>query len=301
MIFDWIINLFIIFFLGLGSGSVAVINPDVLVFKVKPDSAPIPWNQEATQSAAVLSLENNFFIFTHRADEVRSIASITKLMTALVFLDHNPGWESIYEIGVNDRVDGGRLNLFLGERLSIKELFYTSLIASDNGATLALVRASGLSVEEFVIKMNEKAHQLGLTKTSFDDPVGLSDQNVSTAREVALLAKTALSMPDIKEAVSQPVYEFTTLNGREKRIESTDYLLFSEDVRVLGGKTGYTEKAGYCYVGHLQDETGQAVIAVVLGASDRNDRFVFSRDLALWAFNYYDWQGLPLLRELTSK
>ncbi|MFA6194238.1 MAG: serine hydrolase [Patescibacteria group bacterium] len=251
-----------------------------------------PKAQMSAERGAVLAANDRFFLFAERADEVQPIASITKLMTALVFLDNNPGWDKAYTITEADKVEGGRLNLFLGDEVTVKDLFYTSLVASDNGATLALVHASGLSEEEFVKKMNEQAVKLGLKQTSFSDPVGLSEYNLSTAREVALLAQAAFKRSEISEATTKPDYLFMTLNGREKKIESTDYLLFDsgeKTLTVLGGKTGYTEKAGYCFVGRLKNSAGREVISVVLNSQDKNGRFKDSKSLANWVFTNYDW------------
>jgi D-alanyl-D-alanine carboxypeptidase len=167
------------------------------------------------------------------------------------------------------------------------------LIASDNGATLALVHATGLSEEEFIKKMNEQALKLGLLNTKFIDPVGLSDQNVSTAREVALLAKSALTREEIRQATESKDYKFTTINGKDKEIESTDYLLFDSgknSFQVLGGKTGYTDRAGYCFVGRFKDESGREIISVVLNSSGKNERFKESKSLVNWVFNNYNWR-----------
>lgn len=246
------------------------------------------------EKAVVLAGDDRISFFDKRADEVQPIASITKLMTALVFLENNPGWETTYMIGRDDLIEGGKLNLFRGEEIKLKDIFKTSLIASDNGATIALVHASGLSEEEFVKKMNEKTLALGLTNTNFRDSIGLSDDNVSTAREVALLAKEALVRPEIIEATESKDYQFTTLDGREKMIESTDYLLFdSEDnqFQVLGGKTGYTDKAGYCYVGRFEDLSGREIISVVLNSAGKNDRFRESKSLVKWVFDNYTWES----------
>lgn len=246
----------------------------------------------SAERGAVLAANDRFFLFTEKADEPQPIASITKLMTALVFLDNNPGWDKEYTITEADKVEGGRLNLFLGDQVTIKDLFYTSLVASDNGATLALVHASGLNEEEFVKKMNERAEKLGLKQTSFDDPIGLSEYNLSTAREVALLAQAAFRNSEISEATTKADYSFMTINGREKKIESTDYLLFDpgeKTLTVLGGKTGYTEKAGYCFVGRLKNGAGREVISVVLNSQDKNGRFKDSKSLANWVFANYDW------------
>jgi len=258
---------------------------------ITPRPAATVLNLSAEKSAALVA-NDRIFLWQANAAEAQPIASITKLMTALVFLDNNPGWENVYKITEADNVSGGRLNLFNGDRVTVRNLFYTSLVASDNGATLALVHATGLSEAEFVKKMNAKAAGLGLSRTSFIDPVGLSDQNLSTAEEVARLAQAALSHPEIKDATTKADYSFTTLDGKNEKIESTDYLLLSDGpsaLTVLGGKTGYTDKAGYCFVGRFKDKSGREIIAAVLNAGGKNDRFLAARDLAAWVFNNFKW------------
>lgn len=244
------------------------------------------------EKAAVLAARDHFFFFTSDADSPQPIASITKLMTALVFLDNNPGWDNEYEILAEDKVEGGRLNLFLGDRVSIRNLFYTSLVASDNGATAALARSTGLSEKEFVSRMNKKAQRLGLSKTRFADPAGLGEGNLSTAHDVAFLAQAALRRPEIREATVKRDYSFQTLDGREKTVESTDNLLFAEGTStplILGGKTGYTEKAGYCFVGWFRSLGGEEVISVILNSAGKNERFRESRNLAAWVFDNHTW------------
>jgi D-alanyl-D-alanine endopeptidase (penicillin-binding protein 7) len=288
MFWNLAINLILSLFLVRGDFAPAVYS-DAPLIALKPGAAAV---ELAAEKGAVLSAQDHFFLFTKRADEVQPIASITKLMTSLVFLDSNPGWEEIYEIKENDKVEGGRLNLFLGEKVKVKDLFYTSLVASDNGATIALVHSTGLSEEEFVARMNAEAKRLGLVRTKFSDPVGLGDDNVSTAREVALLAKAAFDRREIREATASREYNFTTFTGVEKKVESTDYLLFDSEknsFQVLGGKTGYTDKAGYCFVSRLKDGNRE-VIAVVLNSAGKNERFKESKNLVNWVFNNYDWK-----------
>lgn len=243
-------------------------------------------------SAAVLLLKNNSFLFEKNSDSPQSIASLTKLMTALVFLENNPGFEKEYTIKREDIVLGGKNNLFTGDTLTLENLFHTSLVASDNVATLALARSTGLSDVDFVKLMNDKALKLGLFKTRFVEPTGLSDRNISTAREVARLAKEALGHPEVKEATIKKDYVFTTKEGREKKIDSTDYLLYSEvgpEINILGGKTGYTESAGYCFVGKFSDDRQDEIISVVLNSSGKNDRFKETKSLVDWIFTNFRW------------
>lgn len=219
------------------------------------------------------------------------MASITKLMTALVFLETNPDWDSYYQITEEDRREGGKIYLFLGERVKIKDLFKTSLVASANTATVALVHSTGLTEEEFARKMNQKAEEMGFWGTSFKDVTGLSPENVSTAWEISQFALKALEKEKIKEAVTLSQYEFQTQGGREKVIKSTDDLLdfFPVDgIELVGGKTGYNEEAGYCFVGGFRNRDNY-IISVVLGAQSEKERFSLTEDLIKWSYRGFKW------------
>jgi D-alanyl-D-alanine endopeptidase (penicillin-binding protein 7) len=267
----------------------ALVNFNGDLLAVKPESQPA---QLAGGSGAVLAAQDHFFLFTKNADAVQPIASISKLMTAIVFLDNNPGWDKVYKVTAADNIPGGHLNLFLGDRVTVKDLFYTSLVASDNGATMALVHATGLSEREFVTKMNEEANKLGLLNTHFAEPTGLSDSNFSTAREVAIMAQAAFGHPEIRQATTLPEYKFQTLDGRAKDITSTDYLLSGatrDSLQVLAGKTGYTDPAGYCFVGLLKGSDGREFISVVLNSRSKNERFIASENLVNWVITSYNW------------
>jgi D-alanyl-D-alanine carboxypeptidase len=286
MFWDFFINLILLVFFGF-SNIPTTINHNAEIISL------LPAGSEAivmADKAAVLSEDGRYLLFNKNADKKQPIASITKLMTALVFTDTKPDWSATYQITGADNIEGGKLNLFTGDTLNLKDLFLTSLIASDNGATIALVHATGLSEEDFVKKMNEKASALGLNNTSFAEPIGLSENDISTAREVALLARAALENTDISEAVKKSEYRFQTLEGRDKFIESTDYLLFdsaTNEFQPLGGKTGYTERAGYCFVGRFQGPNGEDLIAAVLNSPGKNDRFKESKKIINWVFDHY--------------
>jgi D-alanyl-D-alanine endopeptidase (penicillin-binding protein 7) len=213
-------------------------------------------------------------------------------MTALVFLENNPGFDTYYSITPKDNIEGGKNNLFTGDIVKVGDIWNTSLIASDNGATMALVHATGLSEEEFVAKMNDKATRFGLFDTSFVEPTGLSERNVSTARDIARLAKEALAHEEIKKTTTTKDYSFSTQGGREKKITSTDYLLYGDsenEIDILGGKTGYTEGAGYCFVGKFSDKNKDEIISVVLNSNGKNDRFKETKSLVNWIYNNYTW------------
>lgn len=244
------------------------------------------------KSGAVIDIDSNTLLFNKDAYKEFSIASITKLMTALIFLDNNPGWDKIYEIGKEDRREGGKIYLFLGEKVKVKDLFYLSLVGSANTATIALVKSTGMTEEKFVEEMNNKLIQLGFKNTHFKDSTGLDVGNVSNAYEVALLAKAALSFKDIRKATLTKEYNFNTLGKREVHVKTTDYLLdnFSPNgINIIGGKTGYTEAAGYCFVGEFMNKDGFEVISAILGSESKNGRFTQTKELVEWVFDSYKW------------
>ena len=242
-------------------------------------------NCEISARSGLAVLNQEVELCSHEPDQVLPIASISKLMAVLVFLDHNPGWETVYRIKTADRREGGRIYLFSGDEVTVKDLFYSALIASDNTAVIALVNTSGLTEEAFTQEMNDKARTLGLSKTHFSDPTGLSNLNVSTAREVARLAAEAFAHEEVTNAVLNSQYSFKTQQGKPKVIYSTGQPLASQSpgLEFLGGKTGYLTDSGYCFVG-LFAKDDQRIITVVLGAKDSEDRFVQTA-LMLEAYN----------------
>ncbi|MBT4349556.1 D-alanyl-D-alanine carboxypeptidase [bacterium] len=257
----------------------------VLPHKINPDSLGV---KITSQYSAIMDKDSGAILWQHNADEVRSLASITKLMTALVFLDHNPGWQTIMTMEQKDEINGGVPHIKRDERAKVRDLFYTTLIASDNTAARALVRSTGMDNEQFVKKMNDKATALGLSSTYFVDVTGLSVDNKSTALDVLKLAKEALSQEDIKAVTSKRVYSFTTVSGQAHRIFSTNKLLDSY-LDVVAGKTGFITASGYCLVAEITGADGHNVIGVVLGSATHDDRFQDLKILSAWVLDNFSW------------
>lgn len=237
--------------------------------------------------------KHDFYLFEQEADKQLPIASISKLMAALVFLDHNPGWNTVYIINADDKRDGNKLNFFAGEQVLVRDLFYSALVASDNSAIISLVRSTKLNEGEFVAMMNGKAKALKMANTHFVEPTGLSELNVSTARDVAKLMGEAMKDLDIRRAVLADKYELEIINNKKNSrrvIRNTDSLLRSSDlsVKIVGGKTGYLSKAGYCFAGNfIKDD--QEIITVVLGADSPEARFNETERLLDWIFKNYNF------------
>lgn len=234
------------------------------------------------ESGAVLDCRNNDLFFSKRPDRAWPIASITKLFTAYVFLDYNPGWDAIYEIKSSDKREGGKIHLFTGEKVKIKDLFYASLVGSDNTATAALVSSTGMPEQEFAGKINEKIKSFGLKNTRIIDATGLKDGNISTAREISIFANMAFDREEISRALLAKKYEFATEQGRKKIVYSTNELLnvFPEnEISILGGKTGYINASGYCFVSKFQKNGGGSIVTVVLGSGSESGRFSATKKL----------------------
>ncbi|MBD3248087.1 hypothetical protein GF382_02245 [Candidatus Falkowbacteria bacterium] len=243
-------------------------------------------------SGIVIDKETNKPLWDRTSQKIRPIASISKLMTALVFLENNPGWDKTYKIQNEDRREGGRIYVYTGDQVRVRDLFNLSLVASANTATIALVHSTGMSEADFIKKMNDKARELGMKKTNFSDPSGLSHLNVSTAYEVSKMAKEAFAKIDIKKAVLTPDYSFETIAGRRVSFESTDQLLNvfpKNDIDMVGGKTGYTDPAGACFVGLFANNKDKEIISVVLGSQDTDSRFDDTKSLVEWVFSSYIW------------
>lgn len=243
------------------------------------------------QSAIAVDVKSGKVLYQKNSQEVRSIASITKLMTALVFLEHNPGWQTEFSTIASDRRNGGIIHLNTGEMLTIRNLFQTALIASDNDATVALARSTGLSEEEFINKMNQKAQELGLINAEFADPTGLNNSNQATAEDIVKLVNAALANREIATATTTSSYEFEVMGEEKTRpvvLKNTDWLT-SSYLDIVGGKTGYIEKAGYCLAVKLKGEQGQEIIVVVLGSATNFDRFQDVKAITDWVFTNYQW------------
>ncbi len=243
-------------------------------------------------SATAFEKKSGARLFAQAETTPRSIASLTKLMTALVFLDNNPGWNKEITVKKEDFRAGAKANLFPGDVLSIKDLFTTSLVASHNTAVNALVRSTGMSEAGFVKAMNEKARELRLSSTVFADPTGLAAENRSTAVALVKLAKVAFAKPEIVAALKQTNLEVPVSASVDRPVKTTNKLLGQQlphNARLIAGKTGHLEEAGYCFAG-LFTVDGREVVTVVLGAKEETERFSETTKLLDWTIKSYQWK-----------
>lgn len=256
-------------------------------------------------SALVVNDQTDTILWEKNIEEVRSLASITKLMSALVLLDLPINWSTTTQIINEDDLSSSHA-IQVGDEFTAEDLWHIALIGSSNSAVNALVRVSGLSEEDFVKKMNEKAVILRLSSLRFSDPTGLDSGNRGNAKDIIRLLKVALQQDKISSTLQIGEYYAKPLNSKkQRRIWSTDWLLIGWipsqfKPAQIAGKTGFIGDSGYNFAVRLEDKEGRAVRVLILGASSSETRFTEARDLAEWAFKNYLWPNDDGYNELAE-
>lgn len=245
----------------------------------------------ALQSSAVLVQDQatGAILFEKNASSVLPIASITKLMTAMVALDAKPDLNETLSIGDEDvdMLKGTRSRLKVGTQLAREEMLRLALMSSENRAASALSRHYPGGREAFVAAMNQKAQDLGLADTRFQDATGLTAANVSSPRDLAKLVNAAHQYPLIREFSTASDGEFS-IAGRQQHFHNTNTLVRSSTWEIGLSKTGYISEAGKCLV--MQAWLNNKPIIIVLldswgkmtriGDANRIKRWVESASLA---------------------
>ncbi len=219
----------------------------------------------------------------HDADEARAMASITKLMTAIVVLERAKLSDVVTVSPQAARIGESTVYLRAGERLTVAELLRATLIPSANDAAEALaLHVGGGSVDRFVELMNEKAADLGLSDTHYENPHGLDEAgHESSARDVTKLVRFALGIPFVRDTLSR---ETLTLPG-DRRFETTDDLLRSW-APLVAGKTGHTGAAGWSQAA-AATRGDTTVYGAVLGSGSRSARNEALQQLLTFGLDQY--------------
>ncbi|MDZ7798337.1 MAG: RlpA-like double-psi beta-barrel domain-containing protein [Patescibacteria group bacterium] len=228
--------------------------------------------------AMIYDADNYKVLYEKNSSQKRSIASITKLMTTIVFLETNPDFDKVVTIQDSDKPrpePGVGIKVKEEDRISVRDLFNAMLTGSANNAALALVRSTGLSQEEFVNRMNIKAKKINMLSTHFADPTGLAVGNKSTSTDIALLINYIMNRPGVRQATTQANYTYHIINENDYNTIKNPLYLFSNSLSsypVVGAKTGFINEAGYCLTVEFKHNNGREYQAVVLGSSTRNTR-----------------------------
>ena len=244
-------------------------------------AAEPPPKVPGAQAAIVVDARDGTVMFEKRPDGERSIASTTKLMTALLALERaKPG--DVFTAPVYNAMPAeSRINLRPGERMTVHDLLEALLLESANDAAVTLAEGVSGSREAFVEEMNARAAELGLEHTSYANPIGLDEAgNYSSARDLATLTRVLLRRPRFARIVDMPEAELES--GLRPRVVENRNDLVASYPWVSGVKTGYTLNAGNVLVGAAKGPGGARVISVVLGEPSEAARDQETLTLLRW-------------------
>jgi D-alanyl-D-alanine carboxypeptidase (penicillin-binding protein 5/6) len=246
----------------------------------KPPAVP------GAQAAIVVDARDGTVMFAKRPELERSIASATKLMTALLALEGAKPRDVFSAPAYNALPAESRINLRAGERMTVHDLLEALLLESANDAAVTLAEGVSGSREAFVEEMNERAEELGLEHTSYANPIGLDEAgNYSSARDLAELTRVLLRRPRFARIVDMPAAELES--GLRPRVVENRNDLIAAYPWVSGVKTGYTLEAGNVLVGAAKGPGGARVISVVLGEPTETARDQDTLNLLRWGLGRF--------------
>jgi len=252
-----------------------------------------PVQNLTANSAIVVDRASKKVLFSHNHDLPWTAASLTKIMTGIVFIEQNPNWVSTAKILAQDEVGGGRLRVTSGSLMTVKDIFFSAITGSANNCAVALMRLSGLTNDQFLKVMNFRAWILGMKNTEFYEPSGMDPRNKTTVDDMAILADYAFGNGWMKQAATTFWYKFNVISPElAKSVKNTnDLLIYDPDLYITGGKTGYLEESQYNLVittKHMKAPRPELIV-IVLGADTRQQSFNEAKSLALWMWDNYDW------------
>ena len=250
---------------------------------------------EINAAAAVLAdLDTGQVLFALNRNERRPIASVTKIMTALLVVERANLTDvvTVSENAASGQVSGiSGLGLVEGERIRVDELLYALLLQSANDAAVALAEHVSDSVDAFVDEMNARAEELGMTRTMFTSPNGLDDTGYSSAADLVRLTRAAYRSRGFASVVATRFHTVESLDAEPRVVQNRNVLLWLYP-GAIGVKTGFTSPAGFCLVGAAQ-RGDERLVAVVLGAPGEP----FSAAATLLNYGFDAFEHRTLLRQ----
>ena len=238
----------------------------------------------ASANAIVIDAADGTAVYSKAADEVTPIASVTKLMTAVVVLDAKQPMDEQLEVDMDDfdYLKGSRSRLHMGVTLSREQMLRLALMASENRAASSLGRHYPGGQLAFVAAMNTKARALGMTSTHYDDATGLSPKNVSTANDLAKLVRAAAAYPEIREFSTTPAHQVeVSSTGQTLGFNNSNALVKNDAWDIQLQKTGYIREAGRCVV-MLANIASKPMVIVLLDSIGKFTRLGDAQRVKHW-------------------
>lgn len=251
---------------------------------------PIP---DEYAAAVIYVPSTNKTLYAFKPDKPHVAASLSKLVGALVFLDKKPAWTTTVKSIQADEVGGGRLRVDVGTKLSVRDWWNAAIGASVNNAMNVVARSTGYAPATFAQKMNAKAKALGATQSVFYEPTGMNEKNMTTASDMAKIAKAAFASPDIRLASAAKTHQYRLATTGALRSYNTTNGEFIDDpsLWMVGAKTGFLYESMYNLAAELQPvnaagvrDPKKEVIVVVLGSPTKQSSFDSVKKMAAWAW-----------------
>jgi len=248
-------------------------------------------NVEAT-GAVLVEVDSGRILWGKAEDEPLAMASTTKIMTAVVVLEYGNLDEVVTVSKLAAAAPKVKMNLQAGEEIKLKDLLHALMLQSSNDAAVAIAEHISGSVEEFCAYMTTKAHQLGAVDTVFETASGLDKGNhQSTAVDLAIITRYALQNHEFRELIATPSWHATS-SHTSYQITNKNRLL-NEYEGAFGVKTGFTNKAGHCFVGAAEQD-GMELVSVVLasgwGNRGKEQKWVDTKRLLNYGFDNFEMQ-----------
>ncbi len=242
--------------------------------------------ETVAKSSFLVNINTGDILYASNEMEVLPIASLAKIMTAIIASEHRNMNDTIIVSKKASSIGENTMNISAGESYTLEELLYGLFLHSGNDAAYAIAEGVAVDKETFVLWMNIKAKELGLENTLFTDPSGLDDKAHSTAHDLAKLTSYALKHKDLRKIAGTVEYEITG-NADHKYIPLYNQTnLLTTYPGVKGFKTGYTEEAGLCLVTYAQNDNVE-LVGIVLNSIDRKGDMVNMLDYGFAKYSIF--------------
>ncbi len=242
----------------------------------------------SSDCALLINADTGKVIYAKNENVAHANASTTKIMTCILALENCKLNEKVKFSSYAASIEASKLYASAGEVFYMKDLLYSLMLPSHNDTAVAIAEHISGSSAGFVKLMNQKAAQIGCTNTHFATPNGLDAgyNHYTTASDLAKIAQYAIKKKMFRKLVGTSYHSFSSLNTGSTYSVSTTNALLGSLPGVQGMKTGYTNKAGYCFAGLCVSATGNTYISVVLGANSSSARWQDSQKLLTYAYNH---------------
>ncbi len=245
----------------------------------------------SAQAAVLMERDSGRVLFSKNQDAKLPMASCTKILTAITVLQNCAADEAVTVSKKAVGIEGSSIYLREGEQLTVIELLYGLMLRSGNDAAVALAIHAAGSVKDFADLMNETAKEIGANNSNFINPHGLHDENhYTTAYDLALITCHALKNPLFQKIVATK--KITVGKGEQARYFINKNKLLSMSPNASGVKTGFTKRAGRCFVGSAQNDEGMTLVAVVLNCGP-----MFEDSLSLLNYGFKNFQNKRLVMQ----